>query len=733
MNTNKRVLHVLSSFIACSVLVSGLIGCSPKDVDPSSSSAPGTSSQGGGTIEDTNSTNTDSVSSGDDGTSGDASSDSSRPNGGSSSNNGNTGGDTSSKPSDTAAARKDYYVSPSGNDSNPGTKEKPLKTIACALETVNKYKSQVKDNMSIILATGTYYLDSTLKIDQSYNLPNNKTLTIKADKNARPVISGGKQITGWKKVTVNGIQMYKANVSGLKYGRSFYVNEKPMMLAASTNDYTHASTGKYSDWGWAADNKYNAITVPSHDLTTIKNIKQLEVVWHCEWKTFLKRADRISNNSIVMRQPDWDWAMTPQMVGNNDTSNPNYWNWYPDPRNPNQEIYLQNDVSLIDTPGEFCYDEAEKAMYFYPEKGVDPNKAVCVVSNLDEMIQIVGDSAKRVQHIVFDGLVMGYGGFDLMGDHGMATEQNQHYISDVTTGNATAGNNQVVNIPDAYYKGNILIDNAKDISFLNCTYMNSDKGIHFDLGVENAKVQGCVFKDLGDSAVVIGNGHAAYKMGKERTTGVVIDNNVIRRIGKVNHSVPAICAFFSNTTTISHNDIYDVPYTGISVGWGWYVVLNSDYAQKNVIEYNRVGKFMTTVRDGGGIYTLGQQSNSVCRYNYIYDQHEAYGGIYHDEGTAGYTTTDNVVENFSASRPNQVWLCLNGFPVKLGSNRMTVYGLTIKNNYYNNTNIINNGDMQTIKGLAENIYVSGNNWPDAAKKIIANSGVTEQYKGLLNK
>ena len=64
---------------------------------------------------------------------------------------------------------------------------------------------------------------------------------------------------------------------------------------------------------------------------------------------------------------------------------------------------------------------------------------------------------------------------------------------------------------------------------------------------------------------------------------------------------------------------------------------------------------------------------------------------------------------------------------------MTVYGLTIKNNYYNNTNIINNGDMQTIKGLAENIYVSGSNWPDAAKKIIANSGVTEEYKGLLNK
>lgn len=603
----------------------------------------------------------------------------------SSSNNGNTGSGSNAKPSSKAEARKNYYVSPSGKDSNPGTKKKPLKTIACALETVNKYKSEVNSDMNIILATGTYYLDSTLKIDQSYNLPNGKTLTIKADKGARPVISGGKKVTGWTKVKVNGINMYKAKVKNLKYGRSFYVNEEPMMLAATTNDYTHESTGKYSDWGWDSKNMYNAVTVPSHKLSTIKNVSQLEVVWHCEWKTFIKRASKISNNAIVMRQPDWDWAMTPQTVGNNDTSNASYWNWYPDPRNPHQSIYLQNDVSLIDKRGEFCYDEKEKTLYFYPKKGVDPNKAECVVSNLDEMIQIVGDSAKRVENIVFDGVIMGYGGFDLIGDHGMATEQNQHYISGVTTGDASAGRNEVVNIPDAYYQGNVLIDNAKNISFLNCTYMNSDKGIHFDLGVEDAVVRGCVFKDLGDSAVIVGNGHAAYKMGKERTTGVVIDNNVIRNIGIVNHSVPAICAYFSNATTISHNDIYNVPYTGISVGWGWYVVLDSDYSQKNVIEYNKVGNFMTTVRDGGGIYTLGQQSQSVCRYNYIYDQNEAYGGIYHDEGTAGYTTTNNVIENYNADRPNQVWLCLNGFPVKLGSNRMTVYGLTIKDNYYNTT------------------------------------------------
>ena len=61
---------------------------------------------------------------------------------------------------EVSATTTNYYVAPNGSDSNVGTsKTKPFKTIAKAV-------SQAKSGSTIYLASGTYNVTSTIKLDK---------------------------------------------------------------------------------------------------------------------------------------------------------------------------------------------------------------------------------------------------------------------------------------------------------------------------------------------------------------------------------------------------------------------------------------------------------------------------------------------------------------------------------------------------------------------------------------
>lgn len=69
----------------------------------------------------------------------------------------------------------------------------------------------------------------------------------------------------------------------------------------------------------------------------------------------------------------------------------------------------------------------------------------------------------------------------------------------------------------------------------------------------------------------------------------------------------------------------------------------------NKILYNRVHQYMQRMGDGGGIYTLSNQTPSEIRGNYIFDlRHSPVGDpsamIYLDEGSAGFLVKDNLTE-----------------------------------------------------------------------------------------
>jgi hypothetical protein len=78
-----------------------------------------------------------------------------------------------------------------------------------------------------------------------------------------------------------------------------------------------------------------------------------------------------------------------------------------------------------------------------------------------------------------------------------------------------------------------------------------------------------------------------------------------------------IMVSYTQGSVIGYNELTDMPYSGVSVGWGWADVDN--VARDNVVRYNRVWNVLHTEAAGGGLYTLSRQARTLLAENYIFD------------------------------------------------------------------------------------------------------------------
>lgn len=213
------------------------------------------------------------------------------------------------------------------------------------------------------------------------------------------------------------------------------------------------------------------------------------------------------------------------------------------------------------------------------------------------------------------------------------------------------------------------------------------------------------------------NESMAYSPVNEICRKNKISNNFITRVGLTNCSAPGMQAYFVAKTEICNNYIYDVPYSGICVGWGWTNFLDSTVCRENKIINNRVEKSSQINFDGGAIYTLGQQPSSIVSENYIVDALHVNGGIYLDNGTQHYTVEKNVIENV---------------PYPFVATMGTYYN-TWKNNY---SSIINYDEALTLDSTSNyqspELFVPCN-YNSEILRIIKNAGLGFGWKNILQK
>jgi hypothetical protein len=349
----------------------------------------------------------------------------------------------------------------------------------------------------------------------------------------------------------------------------------------------------------------------------------LEVVGRSEWKMFRCPVQEVTATELVVAEPCWTQSKRQPTVSFDTVA------------------WLENSRALCDEPGEFFVDEVAGEVLYRPRPEEDLGVAEVVLPRLEQLVRGVAAVDAPLHDVAFEGLEFAHTTWLAPDEpHGYAPIQATiHRTTATTNGRPLAA---------------VSFDGVRRVRIADARFdALGGAGLSLDRS-QGSVVEATWFEDVAAAAVMIGDVRTLEDHHPATDAQVVADNTVrtsyITRAGWDYQDAVGIFVGYTTRTTLEHNELFDLPYTGISVGWGWGGVDAGEgtfdtptQARENVVRGNVISHHMRALHDGGAIYTLGAQPGSVIEGNVISNQGSRYGNLYLDNGTQGYTVRDNVV------------------------------------------------------------------------------------------
>jgi hypothetical protein len=267
-------------------------------------------------------------------------------------------------------AGRPYFVSPSGDDANPGTLEKPFATLQRAQQAARQKRGDV------FLRSGAYYLPATLVFTAQDGGTKDAPVIFQNYQGEKAVVSGGVKLENlnWQPYT-NGI--FQAGVpSDLQTGEIF-VNGERQILARYPNFDPKA---QYFD-GFAAD----AISEQRAARWSDPAGGYYHAMHPALWGDFTWRITGKDTNGQVRLEGGWQ----------NNRGAAAHW----------QIRFVENIFEELDAPGEWFLNSKTHTLYFYPPAGLDLKNAVVEATRLRTLVEFRGDEKHPVKWITLRGLV----------------------------------------------------------------------------------------------------------------------------------------------------------------------------------------------------------------------------------------------------------------------------------------------------------------------------------------
>lgn len=301
--------------------------------------------------------------------------------------------------------------------------------------------------------------------------------------------------------------------------------------------------------------------------------------------------------------------------------------------------WFENAYEFLGEPGQFYIDRHRGMIFYTPRPNERMDTADVELPVVEHLIVIAGSPADRVHDLSFENMGFRYTTWLYSHDDGYVPLQAGYLVTGQRKDLPHNGEG-MLRIPAAVevYGGDRIHFNSDDFHALGAA------GIALVSGTSNSSVELSRFEDLSGGAVFVGDTDAHPTRSEERSANNVIRRNTITHIAAEYRDNVGIMAGFNDGLSIAHNTLSEMPYTGISAGWGWDYEGPDDVQRDVHIRANRISRFMLTLHDGGAIYTQAQSPGSDVTANYIsYLGGDNGNGIYLDERTRKYEVCGNVV------------------------------------------------------------------------------------------
>ena len=475
-----------------------------------------------------------------------------------------------------------FYVSPQGNDALDGASQaNAFRTIERARDAARGFDGTAR----IVLADGEYELSETLEFTGE-----DRNLVIVSQAGARPVISAGKKISGWK---VDGRGWWRSRTEPGELYSQFYVNsQRRLRPTLPRNGYYLVERGLESE-----DAK--ARFAVKEGLFPKGDNPGLEL---CMFNVWTMSRSRVLSYDASSRSVKID---LPPGRTDFDTIGKGRWFRY------------DNVKSALGAPGDWYHDVDARELVYVPMPGEEPEKCEARAARLDCAVRLSSST-----NITWRGIAFAYQGYGV--------QSGGNYCGQAATKE-----------PDA-----VQIVGCRGVRFEQCAFVHTAS---YAVGISGGSVEcvleNCELRDLGAGGVKIGEGR--FVRGKtEMTRRCAVKNCLISEGGRVNPAGVGVWIGHAKENLVSHNTIRDLYYSGVSAGWNWSF---NETARDNIIEWNHIyGIGRGVLSDMGGIYLLGSQPGTVERFNYIHDITRARNcafGIYFDSGTSHVVVSNNVVHD----------------------------------------------------------------------------------------